>query len=162
MLDESVFRASNLCVVGNLNRDVKLASVTPGDYLFADGETPAVRQILPGVNLAHSNVRELNEFIGVTAIETSLHRLEECGVEAVVVHLGSDGARFYERGKLVVEKPVPVTRYVNAAGTGDVLSVFMMLLDRNKDVRVEEKLRLANQAVCDFTEGKRTLIPSLA
>jgi sugar/nucleoside kinase (ribokinase family) len=39
MLDESVFRGAKLCVVGNINRDIKTAPLRTGDYLFADGET---------------------------------------------------------------------------------------------------------------------------
>ena len=37
--DESIFEAARLCVVGNINRDIKTASLPGGDYLFADGET---------------------------------------------------------------------------------------------------------------------------
>jgi sugar/nucleoside kinase (ribokinase family) len=121
----------------------------------------AVRQLLPLVNLAHGNVRELNEFAEADDLETSLHRLEEWGVEAVVIHLGSEGAGYYERGTLVVEKPVPAARQVNTTGTGDVLSVCLMLLDRLKDVPITEKLLLANRVVSEFIEGKRKLIPSL-
>jgi sugar/nucleoside kinase (ribokinase family) len=39
MLDDSAFRGAKLCVVGNINRDIKTAPVRPGDYLFSDGET---------------------------------------------------------------------------------------------------------------------------
>ena len=40
MLDETVFRGSKLCVVGNICRDVKTAPLCPDDRLFHDGETP--------------------------------------------------------------------------------------------------------------------------
>src|SRR5262245_18948336 len=39
MLDESLLREAKLCVVGNVNRDIKTALIAPGDYLFSDGET---------------------------------------------------------------------------------------------------------------------------
>jgi 2-dehydro-3-deoxygluconokinase len=39
MLDESAFRGSSLCVVGNINRDVKTAPFAPSESLFRDGET---------------------------------------------------------------------------------------------------------------------------
>ena len=39
MLDESIFRSATLCVVGNINRDIKTAPLLPGDYIFRDGET---------------------------------------------------------------------------------------------------------------------------
>src|SRR4030095_6717925 len=37
--DESVFRGRRLCIVGNINRDVKTAPIADGEYLFKDGET---------------------------------------------------------------------------------------------------------------------------
>src|SRR3954469_4910167 len=40
MLDESVFRGGSLCVVGNINRDVKTTPLAVGGHLFRDGETP--------------------------------------------------------------------------------------------------------------------------
>jgi fructokinase len=40
MLDETIFRNSNLCVVGNICRDVKTSPLCPQDRLFHDGETP--------------------------------------------------------------------------------------------------------------------------
>src|SRR5579863_3309102 len=39
MLDESAFRQSSLCVVGNINRDVKAGPLRPEKALFHDGET---------------------------------------------------------------------------------------------------------------------------
>jgi sugar/nucleoside kinase (ribokinase family) len=119
----------------------------------------AVRDVLPWVNLAHGNRRELNEFAGSDDLMTSLRRLEEWGVEAVVAHLGADGAGYYQRGHLTVEPAVPASRQVNSTGTGDVLSVCMMLLHQHPDVA--GKLRLANRVVADFIEGKRQFIPLL-
>ena len=40
MLTESAFRTGSLCVVGNINRDVKASPVAPVPGLFEDGETP--------------------------------------------------------------------------------------------------------------------------
>src|SRR5215472_11325838 len=39
MLADSAFAGSSLCVVGNINRDIKTAPLRPGQHLFADGET---------------------------------------------------------------------------------------------------------------------------
>ena len=39
MLDESAFKSGNLCVVGNLNRDLKTAPMSSGNFLLRDGET---------------------------------------------------------------------------------------------------------------------------
>jgi len=121
----------------------------------------AVQQLLPLVNLVHGNRRELMEFTGANDLDNSLRALEAWGVEAVVVHLGSDGAGYYERGSLTVMPAVPASRQVNSTGTGDTLSVCMMMLDREKDIPVKEKLSLANRVVAEFIEGKRELIPSL-
>jgi sugar/nucleoside kinase (ribokinase family) len=121
----------------------------------------AVRRLLPCVNLAHGNARELKEFAEAGDLETSLRRLEEWGVEGVVVHLGSEGAGFYQNGKLVTVKPVPASRQVNTTGTGDVLSVCMMLLDHRQDISAPDKLLLANRIVSEFIEDRRKLIPML-
>src|SRR4051794_12637971 len=39
MIDPSSFRGRRLCVVGNLNRDLRTAPITPGEHLLRDGET---------------------------------------------------------------------------------------------------------------------------
>src|ERR1700761_9011933 len=36
---EREFAGSSLCVVGNINRDIKTAPLHPGEHLFLDGET---------------------------------------------------------------------------------------------------------------------------
>jgi sugar/nucleoside kinase (ribokinase family) len=121
----------------------------------------AVRKLLPWVNLAHGNTRELMEFTGAGDLESSLRQLEEWGVEAVIIHLGAGGAGCYERGTLVVVPAVLAARQVNSTGTGDALSVCMMLLDWDKGIPVKAKLGLANRIVSEFIEGRRKLIPSL-
>ena len=47
---ESAFSNARLCVVGNVNRDIKTAPFVSGQYLFADGETsiPAVYETIGG------------------------------------------------------------------------------------------------------------------
>jgi sugar/nucleoside kinase (ribokinase family) len=122
----------------------------------------AVRALLPLVDLAHGNVRELNEFADSNDMETTLRRLEEWGVEAVVVHLGADGAGYYQQGKFWQEPAVPAPRQINMTGTGDVLSVCMMLLHGNDSISIPEKLRLANTVVSEFIAGERELIPPIA
>jgi hypothetical protein len=42
MPDESVFRGARLCVIGDINRDLKTAPLSPGEHLFAGGETSDV------------------------------------------------------------------------------------------------------------------------
>ena len=49
-MDESIFIGSSLCVVGNINRDVKTAPVRAGEFLFSDGETevPSILETIGG------------------------------------------------------------------------------------------------------------------
>ncbi len=121
-----------------------------------------VRAVLPSVNLVHGNVRELTEFAEAPDLETALQRLVEWGAEAVVVHLGPEGAGYFHQGALIKEPPAPVHSQVNTTGTGDVLSVCMMLLHRCGQATIPERLRLANLVVAQFMEGKRRFIPPLA
>jgi sugar/nucleoside kinase (ribokinase family) len=121
----------------------------------------AARNLLQYVNLAHGNVRELNEFADSDDLATTLKRLDEWGVEAVVVHMGSEGAGYYWQGQFWKAPAVPARRQVNFAGTGDVLSVCMMLLHQCEALSVQEKLRLANAVVSEFIAGERPMIPVL-
>jgi sulfofructose kinase len=120
----------------------------------------AIREVLPLVDLAHGNVRELNEFTGCTELNASLKRLADWGVEAVVVHMGKAGAGYHAQGKLIVAPAVPAVRQLNATGCGDILSVCMLLLDGQPDVQAQ--LSFANQIVAEFIEGRRELIPHLS
>ena len=119
----------------------------------------AVRAVLGLVDLAHGNVRELIEFADAVDLDQALKRLEGWGVKAVVVHMGSAGAGFYSSGSLTLAQAVPTLSQVHATGTGDVLSVCMMLLHSVPDARA--KLELANRIVSEFIAGHRNLIPSL-
>lgn len=120
----------------------------------------AVQAALPWVDLAHGNARELTEFADAPDLETALHRLRDWGVGAVVVHLGAQGAGFCDaQGHLTVEPPVPACHHVNATGTGDVLSVCMMLLHRRPDLPVRQRLRLANAVVTQYIEGRLPMVP---
>jgi sugar/nucleoside kinase (ribokinase family) len=121
----------------------------------------SVRATLPWVNLVHGNVRELTEFAAAVDLEDALKSLIDWGAEAVVVHLGEKGAGYYHKGSLVVEPPAAVKSRVNTAGTGDVLSVCMMLLHRCEKATIPERLRLANKIVAEFMEGRHQFIPPL-
>jgi sugar/nucleoside kinase (ribokinase family) len=121
----------------------------------------AVRDVLSLVDLAHGNARELCEFADATGLPEALRRLEGWGTRAVALHLGAQGAGFYEAGQLVTEPAHPVSRRVAFTGTGDLLSVCLMLLHHRRDVPMREKLRLANRLVAEFIEGRRRPIPVL-
>lgn len=122
----------------------------------------AVRTALPFVNLVHGNVRELTEFTDAKDLDGALARLIDWGVEAVVVHLGAKGAGYCTRDAFVIEPPAKIKQQVNATGTGDVLSVCMMLLHRHKGSTVTDRLKLANKIVAQFIEGKRSFIPTIS
>jgi sugar/nucleoside kinase (ribokinase family) len=121
----------------------------------------AVRRILPLVDLVHGNVRELNQFADSADLAATLRQITAWGAAAIVVHLGADGAGYYHQGQLTVSPAIPVRQYKNTAGTGDLLSVCMMLLDGRSEIPPGERLRLANGIVAEFIEGRRGVIPTL-
>lgn len=122
----------------------------------------ALRDVLPLVDLAHGNVRELCAFADCGQLEDALTRITDWGARAVVVHMGGQGAGYFTpAGALVVEPCVPADRTVNTTGTGDVLSVCMMLLHRRHDMDVRAKLRLANVLVSEYIAGRRELVPQI-
>lgn len=120
-----------------------------------------LRAVLGLVDLAHGNIRELCAFTDSDDLETALRRLTAWGVQAVVVHMGAQGAGYYADGELVVEPPCPAERLVNSTGTGDVLSMCLILLHARQDLSLRQKLRLANGVVREFLEGRRMMIPAL-
>lgn len=120
-----------------------------------------VRAMLPEVDLAHGNVRELCEFTDSRELDTALRRLVDWGVKAVVVHLGGEGAGYWADGKMIVEPPDLARNPVNCTGTGDVLSLCMVLLHDRTDLSIQQKLRLSNQVVREFMEGRRVMIPEI-
>jgi sugar/nucleoside kinase (ribokinase family) len=121
----------------------------------------ALRDVLPLVDVAHGNVRELCAFADANALGDALPRVTEWGTGAVVVHMGEQGAGYYAEGHLIVEPCVRAERLVNTTGTGDVLSVCMMLLHARRDMGMRDKLRLANEIVAEYVAGKRDLVPNL-
>ena len=120
-----------------------------------------LRDVLSAVDLAHGNARELQEFTDSPDLDTALRKLTDWGVGAVVVHLGLRGAGYWINGQLILEPPCEAKIRVHSTGTGDVLSICMILLHGRRDLTIPEKLRLANAVVCEFIEGRRSLIPTL-
>jgi sugar/nucleoside kinase (ribokinase family) len=138
------------------------------DPMWSKGSARKVRQrkqmlrrILPLVDIAHGNVSELREFTDSSNLDTALKKLETWGAKSAVVHLGKRGAGYYADGKFIVEPANLARRAVHSTGTGDVLSICMILLEANKDLPLQQKLKLSNQVVREFMEGRRSLIPVL-
>jgi sugar/nucleoside kinase (ribokinase family) len=120
-----------------------------------------VRRLLPLVDLVHGNVAELNRFADSDDLGLTLRCLVDWGAAAVVIHRGAEGAGYYSDGRLVVEPCAPIREHKNTAGSGDLLSVCMILLHRRTDIPIPDKLRLANRVVAEFIEGKRQILPPL-
>lgn len=120
----------------------------------------AIREVLPWVDLVHGNVRELNEFAGCAQLEITLQHMVDWGAGAIVVHVGPAGAGYFDGQSLIIEPACPPSKQVNTTGTGDVLSVCMMLQHR-LPIPVREKLRLANRIVSEYMEDARAFAPAL-
>ncbi len=154
-----IARQSGAAVSLDLNWDPQWGRAAADEVL---ARKQAVREVLPWVSLAHGNARELIEFAGAPDLETALKRVVDWGAEAIVVHLGDKGAGYFHRSEFVIEPAVPAQAHVNTTGTGDVLSVCMMLLHHRADVAIRGRLHLANGIVSQFIDGTRQLIPALA
>jgi sugar/nucleoside kinase (ribokinase family) len=120
-----------------------------------------LRGVLDLVDMAHGNERELCEFTDSPGLETALKRLSAGGVKVVVVHLGARGAGYYADGQWVVQPADPAERVMHSTGTGDVLSMCMILLHGRQDLSIREKLAWSNQIVREFMEGRRAMIPEI-
>jgi sugar/nucleoside kinase (ribokinase family) len=120
-----------------------------------------LRGVLDLVDVAHGNIRELCEFTDSADLDSALRRLSDCGVKAVVVHMGAQGAGYYVGGQLSVEPVSPAECVINSTGTGDVLSMCMILLHAREDLSILQKLSLSNRIVREFIEQRRTMIPSI-
>jgi sugar/nucleoside kinase (ribokinase family) len=113
------------------------------------------------VDLVHGNVRELNQFADSEDLNTTLRQITAWGAGAIIVHMGADGAGYYHKNGWTVSPAIPVRQHKNTAGTGDLLSVCLMLLHGREKVPLRERLYLANTIVSEFIEGKRGVIPVL-
>jgi sugar/nucleoside kinase (ribokinase family) len=132
-----------------------------GSHLQDQARKKAVGGVLPMVNLVHGNVRELKEFSEATDLDTALNRLTAWGAQSVVIHMGEKGAGFFDGKTLLLEPPVQATSQKNSTGTGDVLSVCMILLDRLVEIPLRDRLHLSNSLVSEFMEGGLRLIPEI-
>ncbi len=126
-----------------------------------DRRRELLRGVLDLVDVAHGNVHELCEFTCSAGLDKALERLSNWGVRAVLVHMGAEGAGYYSEGRLIREPANRAERIVNSTGSGDVLSMCMILLHGRKDLSIQQKLAVSNQVVREFIEGRRQLIPQI-
>jgi sugar/nucleoside kinase (ribokinase family) len=96
-------RAAGIAISIDLNWDPKWGHV-PAEEIVRRKE--AVRHLLPLVDLAHGNVRELNEFADASDLPASLKKLEAWGARGVVIHMGARGAGYFSQGNLTVAPPL--------------------------------------------------------
>src|SRR3954462_5380644 len=92
MLIEPSFKGSSLCVVGNINRDVKTTPFKPGEHLLRDGESSVdtIRETIGGggANSAFAAAAlgahvAFAGKIGDDGLGTRIHRtLENGGIDA--------------------------------------------------------------------------------
>ena len=113
----------------------------------------AVRKVLPLADLVHGNIRELCTFADADDLPTALSRITGWGARAVVVHMGKKGSGLFSKGRMTRSRCVRAPKEVNVTGTGDLLSVIMMLLHRAQ-MPVAEKLALANRMVSKFVANE--------
>ena len=59
---------------------------------------------------------------------------------------------------MIIEPPNQAGKMIHTTGTGDVLSMGMILLHGRTDLPIRTKLQLSNR---NFIEGRRPMIPTL-
>jgi len=94
MLDDRSFSSTSICIVGNINRDIRISPIPPGSYLFADGETSvtAVAETIGGGGsnsaLAAAALGARVAFIGRVGADSLGERLEQMlASHGVAAHL---------------------------------------------------------------------------
>ena len=142
----------------DINFDPRWSSGEPGEIAR---RKKWLRATLEWVDLAHGNVRELCEFTESADLATALRRLTDAGAKSVVVHMGKEGAGYFTGGQLIREPAHPASPVVNLTGSGDLLSICMILLHNREDLSIQQKLSLSNSIVREFMEGRRSMIARL-
>ena len=158
--NQRLFRAARevgMSISIDLNWDPQWGVSSAGEV---ERRKQSIREVLPWVDLVHGNVCELNEFVGCAELEVAVRRIVDWGAGAIVVHMGAAGAGYFDGQSFLVEPACPSARQLNTTGTGDVLSVCMMLQHRLA-IPARDKLRLANRIVAEYMEGARAFVPAL-
>jgi sugar/nucleoside kinase (ribokinase family) len=118
-----------------------------------------VRRILPYVNYAHGNVRELAYFTGCDRTLEACRTITEQGCGNVVVHRGAAGAAQFNEAEGWTEVPaVPVSAVTNPTGCGDVFCAAHML---HRHLPVHDRLAVSAAIASSHLSGIRPLIPRL-
>jgi sugar/nucleoside kinase (ribokinase family) len=115
--------------------------------------------VLPFIDYAHGNERELGRFTGCEDVRDACRRLVDRGCSAVVVHRGSRGAASFSAAEGWVEVPAsPVASIESSTGCGDVFCAAHMLLH---GLPTLQRLEASAKIAADHLGGKRMLLPRL-
>ena len=120
-----------------------------------------LRGALEWVDIVHGNIRELCEFTDSADLNTALRYLAGHCVKSVIVHMGKEGSGHFAGGQLTQEPAHTASTVINATGTGDLLSICMILLHQRDDLSIPQKLSLSNAVVREFMEGRRPMIAKI-
>ena len=116
-------------------------------------------KVLPLVNYAHGNERELGFFTGCNNIHDASRYLLDRGCSEVVIHRGVKGAASFNAAEGWAEVPArEVSSIVSSTGSGDVFCAAHMLLS---GLETGKRLRVACAIAADHLSGTHVLIPSL-
>jgi sugar/nucleoside kinase (ribokinase family) len=131
----------------------------PGNGARVKQRREQLMRILPLVDVAHANERELAFFTGCEDVRDGCRFLLEQGCSGVVVHRGAKGAASFHASESWIEVPAaPVSSIVCSTACGDVFCAAHILL-RNLESR--ERLSASARIAADHLSGKRILIPRL-
>ena len=116
--------------------------------------------ILPLVDYAHGNERELGFFTGCDNVLDACRFLAARGCTNIVVHRGAMGAASFSEAEGWIEVPaIPVKSAVSATGCGDVFCAAHMLLG---DLPARDRLETSARIAAEHLSGARILIPRLS
>lgn len=132
-----------------------------GDQAKIARRKQLLRETLDLVDIAHGNVSELTRFTDTQDLQSALRHLGDWGVKSVVVHMGAEGAGYSVAGQWIQEPADRAQSTIHSTGTGDLLSICMILLHERQDLSIQQKLSVSNRVVREYIEGRRAIIPSI-
>jgi sugar/nucleoside kinase (ribokinase family) len=119
----------------------------------------AVARLLPEVDFAHGNRRELGFFTACAGIEEAAAWCLDHGARHVVGHLGGEGSALFAPGAEAVYCPARrVARIVSEAATGDVFTAAFLLAE---GMGTAERLEAASEAAARHLAGEAMFLPRL-
>ncbi len=131
----------------------------PGNGRRVRERCEQLTRVLPYINFAHGNERELAYFTGRNDLREACRFLLDQGCSSVVIHRGDKGAASFNAAEGWIEVPAAtVESIVCSTACGDVFCAAHMLLH---DLDTGDRLRASASIAADHLSGKRVLIPRL-